>query len=549
MKNLLITAAVLCCGSFSAVAAEIEVASKIEEVSVYPDGASVTRTIRTQLPGGDSTLIMRDFPLMLDPSSLRVEGEGGARLVIGSIDARMPKPEPAALTPELEKKIEALRDERQALEDKIQADTIQRKFAERFATSVPLGLGDKGDARPLADWRSAFAAVSEEVNAADTAIRTARLKQRDIDRELARLQAAQQANPPRKQEVRIELTADVGSTAVLRVTYSLQGARWVPLYDARLDTGTKDRKPALDLVRRAEIVQQTGEDWNDVALSVSTVRTAKGGNAPDLRTLIVQYQSSASSLNYRLEQGGARPASPAAKIAPGEARLDGTIDELAKARESEASADTGGFQVVYRIGGRVSIGASEGAKSFRIASASMTPDLMIRATPSLDITAFLEASFKQNDDAPLLPGRVSLYRDGIFVGRSVMALTPKEETVRLGFGADDKIKVTRSIVRRNEGTSGIISSSKTDEREFKTTIRNGHDTPVKITIEDQIPVSETADIVVETLPVTTPPTQKDTKDRRGVLAWTFDAKPGEVKEIKLGWRMRWPANTPVMFRQ
>src|SRR5882757_3885628 len=156
MKNLLITAAVLCCGSFSAVAAEIEVASKIEEVSVYPDGASVTRTIRTQLPGGDSTLIMSDFPLTLDPSSLR--------------------------------------DERQALEDKIQADTIQRKFAERFATSVPLGLGDKGDARPLADWRSAFAAVSEEVNAADTAIRTARLKQRDIDRELTRLQAAQQAN-------------------------------------------------------------------------------------------------------------------------------------------------------------------------------------------------------------------------------------------------------------------------------------------------------------------------------------------------------------------
>jgi len=548
MKNLLITAAVLCCGSFSAVAAEIEVASKIEEVSVYPDGASVTRTIRTQLPGGDSTLIMSDFPLTLDPSSLRVEGESGARLVIGSIDARTPKPEPAALTPELEKKIEALRDERQALEDKIQADTIQRKFAERFATSVPLGLGDKGDARPLADWRSAFAAVSEEVNAADTAIRTARLKQRDIDRELTRLQAAQQANPPRKQEVRIELTADVGSTAVLRVTYSLQGARWVPLYDARLDTGTKDRKPALDLVRRAEIVQQTGEDWNDVALSVSTVRTAKGGNAPELRTLIVQYQQYQSSTSSRLEYAVPPSGTPAARGA-GQPTLNGRIDELAKARESEAAADTGGFQVVYRIGGRVSIGASEGAKSFRIASASMTPDLMIRATPSLDITAFLEASFKQNDDAPLLPGRVSLYRDGIFVGRSVMALTPKEETVRLGFGADDKIKVTRSIVRRNEGTSGIISSSKTDEREFKTTIRNGHDTPVKITVEDQIPVSETADIVVETLPVTTPPTQKDTKDRRGVLAWTFDAKPGEVKEIKLGWRMRWPANNPVMFRQ
>ena len=39
------------------------------------------------------------------------------------------------------------------------------------------------------------------------------------------------------------------------------------------------------------------------------------------------------------------------------------------------------------------------------------------------------------------PGRVSLYRDGIFVGRGQMALTPKDETLRLGFGADEKVKV------------------------------------------------------------------------------------------------------------
>ena len=54
-------------------------------------------------------------------------------------------------------------------------------------------------------------------------------------------------------------------------------------------SGTRERKPALELIRRAEIVQQTGEDWNDVALSVSTVRTAKGGNGPELRPLIVRY--------------------------------------------------------------------------------------------------------------------------------------------------------------------------------------------------------------------------------------------------------------------
>ena len=63
-------------------------------------------------------------------------------------------------------------------------------------------------------------------------------------------------------EVRIDLAANAGSRATFRVSYTVRGARWAPLYDARLDSGTRERKPALELIRRAEIVQQTGEDWS-----------------------------------------------------------------------------------------------------------------------------------------------------------------------------------------------------------------------------------------------------------------------------------------------
>jgi uncharacterized protein (TIGR02231 family) len=549
MKNLLLAAAALLAGACSAMAADIEIQSVVESVIVYPDGATVTRVIKVDLPRGDSTLIARDFPLTIDPSSLRVEGESAAKMVIGSIDARTPRPEPVGSTPELEKKIEALKDERAVLDDKIAADTARKNFAERFATSVPLGLGEKADARPLADWRAAFAAVSEEITTAAASIRVSKLKQRDIDRELTRLQVDQRANPPRKMEVRVALAADGATSATLRVSYSVRGARWVPLYDARLDTGTKDRKPAMELIRRAEVVQQTGEDWADVALSVSTVRTAKGGNAPDLASLIVRFQPPpsppASAASGRADQDRSlRQRNAAPLMAPkSEAGIAG-VDELQKqAEEQQAVADNGGFQVLFRVPGRVSIGASEGAKSFRVASATVAPDLMVRTSPALDDTAYLEASFKQGEDAPLLPGRVSLYRDNIFV----MALTSKDETVRLGFGADEKVKVIRTMVRRNEGTTGIITTSKTDEREFKITVRNGHDTPLRVTVEDQLPVSEIADIVVEMLPLTTPPTQKDVRDRRGVLAWTFDAQPGELKEIKLGWRLRWPADKSILF--
>jgi uncharacterized protein (TIGR02231 family) len=532
-------------GAAPTLAAEIDVRSAIDAVTVYPDGATVTRLIAVDLPAGDTTLIARDFPPGLDPASLRIEGESGAAVTIGAIDARPPRAERPVIAPEIEKRVEALRDERQMLDDRIAAETARKAFAQRFASSVPFGLGEKGEARPLTEWRAAFGAVADEIAAADATMREARLKQREIDRELARLDTQLKTNPPRKMEVRVDLAANTAARSMFRVSYTVRGARWAPLYDARLDSGSRERKPALELVRRAEIVQQTGEDWSDIALSVSTVRTAKGGNAPELSPLIVRYPEP------RLRSSGGRVDNfaPATAAAPEPSRQQGEVakPQSAPAQESEATVETGGYQVIFRIPGRISVATNEGAKSFRVATGKIAPDLLSRATPSLDETAYLEASFRQPDEAALLPGRVALYRDGIYVGRGQMALTPKDETVRLGFGADDKVKIARATVRKIEGSTGIISSAKTDEREYKITVRSGHERPIRVMIEDQVPTSEIEDIKVELLPVTTPPTERDVRNRRGVLAWSFDAAPGEAKEIKLGWRIRWPADKLVSY--
>ena len=530
-----------------AMAAEIEASSQIDAVTVYPDGATVTRLIRLDLPAGDSTLLAHDFPLTLDPSSLRVEGEGGARLVIGAVDARPPLPAPPANLPQIDRRIEALRDSATALDGEIAAATARRKFAERFAETSPAGLGEKGEARPLSEWRAAFAAVAEEIATADNTIRDAKIKQRDIDREIARLEAERNATPPKKLEVRIDLNADAAAPALLRVTYAVRGARWTPVYDARLDTGGKDGKPSLELIRRAEIVQTTGEDWADVALAVSTVRTAQGGSAPDLRPLIVRYpvQGPRPVASMRLEQSNAPASSAAAR---------GSWLVASSSSALEAGRGAAGRARCQRLpGGVPGSGADRRARRARAPRASgsrprrIAPELMMHAVPALAETAFLQASFKHAEDAPLLPGRVSIYRDGVFVGRSPMTLAAKDEAVRLGFGADEKVKVARTVVRRLEGTAGLIGSSKTDEREFKTTIRNAHEFPIRVAIEDQMPVSETEDIQVEILPVSTQPTARDLRDRRGVMEWAFEAKPGETREIKFGWRVRWPKDKAVQF--
>jgi len=522
-------------------AASLEAVSTVDSVTVYPDGASVTRLITLDLPEGESALTAKDFPLGLDVSSLRVEGDATAKLVIGAVDAKPPRAAPPINLPDIDKQIEALKDARADLDDSIAAATARRKFAERFAETAPAGLGDKGEARPLSEWRAAFTAVSEEVATADSAIREAARKQREIDRDIARLDADRASKPPAKLELRIDLAAAAATKAMLRVTYTVRHAHWVPLYDARLDTSAQ--KVGLELVRRAEIVQNTGEDWSNVALSVSTVRTARGGSAPELKTLIAQYPPP--------------PAQPRAlsASAPMDKRVQefhfggGTNFDLSeKAEEQQAVAQVGAFQTAFKIPGRVSVNAADGAKSLRISTATIAPELVVRATPVLDPTAYLEASFVQNEDAPLLPGQVSVYRDGSFIGMSHMAAASKDETVRLGFGADDKVKVERAVLKRNEGTAGLlVITAKTDERAFKTTIRNGHDFPVKFAVQDQLPVSENEDIQVELLPASTPPTTTNVRDQRGVLEWAFEAKPGEVRDIAFAFRLRWPKDKAIVI--
>ena len=540
-------------------AAELDVRSAIDAVTVYPDGATVTRLITVDLPQGDTTLIARDFPPGLDASSLRVEGETAARVTIGAIDARAPRAERPPAAPELEKRWQALKDERASLEDQIGAETARKRFAERFASRNAVrsrregrGASDRGLASRVRRGRGGNPLRQQRDPRAQAEAARAR---RGIG---AASSTRCKANPPRKMEVRIDLAADAGSRATFRVSYTVRGARWAPLYDARLDTGTRERKPALELIRRAEIVQQTGEDWSDVALSVSTVRTAKGGGGPELRPLVVRYAEPAGECGEELAH---RSGSSRARAAAGR-QCRPYADEAAEnmttfapasrpapapAQEQEAAIETGGYQALFRIPGRVTVATNEGAKSLRISTATIAPDLLVRAAPALDETAYLEAALKHAEEAPLLAGRVSLYRDGIFVGRGMLALTPKDETVRLGFGADEKVKVARVLTRRLEGSAGIISSAKTDEREFKTTVRSGHSRPMRIVVEDQIPTSEVAEIQVEMLPGTTPPTERDVRDRRGVLAWSFEAAPGEAKEIKLGWRLRWPGDKVVAY--
>jgi uncharacterized protein (TIGR02231 family) len=544
--------AVLMVSASAANAADIASVSAIESVTVYPDGASVVRIINVNVPAGDNVVVAPDFPVSLDPSSLRVEGEAPVRLAVGAVEAKPPRPEEP---PKLDNaRIEELQDEIGHQDDIIAAANLRLKLASSIVEGrVPPPARDGVSPRPLAELQPAFGMVQDEALTAARDVRGAAEKKRELDRQIAALKRRATAAPPSKTELRINVAAAQAGKAIFRVTYTVRAAKWSALYDARLTSpGPSDAAGSVDIVRRAEIEQHSGEDWADVPLSVSTLRTAGGTSAAELGPLIVRYRPP-----QQLEQAYLRqmaPQSLAAGASP-EAKKDSNMASPAAppvpTQETEAAVDSGGYQVVYRIAGKSSVLSGEGSKSFRLSSSTAVPDLVIKSTPALDASAFIEASFKHVEEAPLLPGRTLIYRDGIYVGQGRMPLTPKDEKVRIGFGVDEKVKVERITVRKNlttpSGVAGYLAKSKTEEREYKFTVHNGHDIATAIRIEDRLPVSENDEIKVEVLPGSAPPSEQDVHDRRGLQAWTLTLKPNSDQSLSFGWRVSWPKERDLVI--
>ena len=114
--------------------------------------------------------------------------------------------------------------------------------------------------------------------------------------------------------------------------------------------------------------------------------------------------------------------------------------------------------------------------------------------------------------------------------------------IELGFGADDKVKVVRAPVNRKENEPTWFNQSKFETREYKTTVKNLHAFPVSVEVLDQLPISENTSILVELAPVTTPVADKQVGDKRGVLGWMVDLNPGESKDVRFAYRLKWPAD-------
>jgi uncharacterized protein (TIGR02231 family) len=552
--------------------------SKIEAVTVFPSGAEITRTLKVQLDAGEQTLLIDDVSGQALLPTIRVEANATGKLEIGSVDARsvsLSSSDPAlaqSARKKIEDQIEALTDSHSAQDEIIRVSEMQRLYLENLTRlpQTPAGSGTS----PREDWRALFNVIGMSMGEAGKAIAEARLKQREIGRQLADLRkelATAGGKYENKTEVRIYVSAAEPLQANVTLRYQVPMASWSAFYDARLTTGDKDKgsSPSLTLIRRASVLQTAGEDWDDVALSLSATRPNATTAAPELNMLSVDFAAEAGKLKASdkvgaLNQSYAQQQMPSQGMSQLSGQIDLSVSELdenrlankapfggKRAPERPAAIAATAFQAVYRIPGRTTIKTNGEEKRLQIMAEDVEPALIVQTVPRFDHAAYLYARLTLPPaSSPLLPGFVSLFRDGVFAGMGQMPqLSPGEEH-DLGFGADERVKVKRTVTENKKGETGTFTTSRVEERRYSIHVKNLHTRPIEVQVIDRIPVSTQQDITVEFNADKGPePTEKDLNGKRGTLMWQMTAAPGEEKQLAFGYRVTAPANKPIWYSE
>jgi len=532
-------------------AAEIETEASVVAATLYPQGASVERSAEFEVEAGRHSILIVGMPANYRRESLRIEGTGAfailsieeRRAAIRALEAQRRSPRR-----DIEAAIRSLQDRRIFATNAIQAAQRQIAYIEAMTKAQAQASATKDDPALVdaSQWTGMWTSIGEGTKTALDTRQRAQIEIREIDEQMAELNAQLRDVGTERRfgpVLAVEIEADAAVSGTLTARYQMDDANWAPVYDARLALADD---PSMTLVRRARVRQGTGEDWTGIALTLSTARPSGRAGAPDPRLLFARIREESDG---RMGYGGA----VADQMVQKEARTmamapppPAPAGMAAPAQQVMAVAQLQGETVEYVIPGTVDIDGSGEAKQVLIDERDGTVSLEVRATPSLDATAYLYAEFENATEAPVLPGTASLYRDGVFVGTTMLARIAGGETTHLPFGSYDGIKITHTERERMEGEQGLIRARQTERRRYAMTAENLGDKPMPVAIRDSMPYAENEDVEI-TLRAKPAPDERDVDDRKGALLWRFTLEPGDEREIEHGYDVTYPTGVTLFL--
>jgi uncharacterized protein (TIGR02231 family) len=522
--------------------------SKIDQVTVYAQGALVSRSADLKLPEGAQRVIFSDIIPALDENSLRVSGEGAAQVkILGAYFKKEFLKESAdAKVKELQEKIQEAQDQIRRLNDTLMVLQDKKSFLDSVRLfsqgQLPKELVTKMPSPQELEETLKFLDARLRDNYKETvdvelSLREAQKNLDVLNRELISI-----AGEGQKQKVSIvvDLEAEKSGDFTLHAAYRVSGASWYPLYDARADFA----KSQVELISFGMVKQSSGDDWENVNMQLSTAPVNVSAFMPEvspwfIRPFAPQMERMRSgSFGMRQEM--------TMQVNSMSDAFEGKVVALAAPKAAQYSfteSEEKGVALVYKLAHPQNLKSGAAEYKLPVAAQILKSNFEYSAYPRLSPYAYLLSRVANAKDQQLLGGTVNIFLEGDFVGQGRIKNVGPGEEFNLYLGVDENVKIKRQQLEKKTDDvfiANIPSPSRKVTYKFKLAVENYKNSKIKVNLFEAMPVSENEKIKVTLGTVSLVPKDKDWKNKKGVWRWEIELEPKAKQEIFYSYSVECP---------
>jgi hypothetical protein len=510
---------------------EKTVESRITAVTVYQNTALVTREVNVPEGQGQLELAVSALPPQTIDGTLYSEGTDGIRILSTRYRQRPVKEDVREEVRKLQAQIKEMQITRQNLESQMQVIQQTLGMLSKLETSMAAEVKTLTEkALPTAENTIKMAKYVLETRAEKAAALT-KLQQdvaanQEQEAFLQRQLQEKSAGTSRvERDAVITVTKANNAAGKLRLNYLVSAAAWTPQYKFR--SSTKDKDP-VQVEYLAAIRQQTGEDWSNVRITLSTAQPMLSSAPPELQSLVCnvvptprgdlgksqmpgqagggpggglnQPDALRQSRDYRQQAqkewnegknpGNANKLSNEAAAIEQQMQLLTTKDEerANKQLQAEMGIENEGPSLTYSLVTQLSVPSRQDEHIVEVARIELQPDFYYKAVPVLTKHVYRVADLVNTSKLVLLPGEATMYIGTDFVGRTQMPLVAVGEQFRVGFGTDPQLQIQRQLVDKSRTMQGANQILKYEYRIMASSYKG---TPVRVQVWDRLPLAET----------------------------------------------------------
>ncbi len=524
-----------------------EIKTKVQRVTVFRDGARVSRNGTAKLDAGPQKVLVKGITSYAQEDSFRVKGKGPAAL--STIDVRRtevvfdPKEDVKPLYDDLKKLERSLQKTNDEIETHNQRLSNIRGMVGDFAGNF--GMLFAANEAKIEQLMEMDSKSDKMVEAVKKKIRNLQENRKEIQDQINILrnnigQIESKRRTDSFYEVEISLEVRDKAEVELDVTYQVSGAYWIPSYDVDLHPGNAK-------VRRMALVSNTTrEDWDKVNLIVSTA-TARPVEAVEGSPLIItaydpevlrrrrdERRRVSSARAMKKEKAMPRPAAAAPGAMPPPAPPPEIEEEFAEASEAASGIS------VYELPKPVTIPFDNERHPVTLIEEEFESSTIHYwyADGMAEVVAQDEIT---NGDTVLLPGGAKVYAEGDYIGETSISLMSPREKFKLGTRTAYDVKATKKLVEREVEKAGITRGKLRRAYKYLLEIESYSKRSVKMEVFDRIPHSLNPSIEVkvdwEKLRIK--------KQELGVMEWNIELEPREKKNIEYNYAVEWERNVSI----